>query len=143
MHFDAGPYRLTLPPAAQFPHPSERAPPHRVVPDFRLGPFEVTARLSAGTLQDWRDHLNWTTKGGARVTPLAVNGIPGLTLEPVSEAQRLDYTFQSPDHPRIEIVAWSDTPTSADEQQLIQAAVSTLHHPPVRLTIVGGGRETR
>jgi hypothetical protein len=129
MHFDAGPYRLTLPPAAQVPHPLERAPRHRVVPDFRLGPFEVTARLSEGTLQDWRDHVDWTTKGGARVIPLEVNGISGLTLEPVSRPQRLDYTFQSPGHPRIEIVAWSDTPISADEQELIQDTVSTLHHP--------------
>ena len=135
MHFDVGPYRLTLPPTAQLPHASERAPPHRVVPDFRIGPFAINALLSDGSLKDWRDHVDWETKYQTTVSPVEANGIPGLTLVPSS--QRLDYAFQSPGRQRVDIVAWSDTPTSSEQQQIVQAAVLTIHVPQPTVLVAG------
>ena len=136
MHFDIGPYTLRLPTAAAFPDPSERALPHRALPQFRVGRFDVHVSLMDETLADWREHVEWTTKNQASILSIEVNGIPGLRLPGVD--QRLDYTFQSPGQKRIEIVAWSDVPTNPGEREVIERMVATL---AARLTIVGGVRD--
>jgi hypothetical protein len=127
MDFDVGPYRLTLPGDATFPGQTERATPHWALPQFRLGPFDVHTSLLDGTLQDWRDHVEWTTKHQATIVPIEVNGIPGLTL-PASE-RRLDYALQSPGQKLISIVAWSDHPARREQQRAVEAIVYTLCTP--------------
>jgi hypothetical protein len=123
--FTIGPYALKLPDDAAIPASSERPEPHRTIPQFRIGPFDVHATLESGSLQDWREHVDWTTKYQANILPIEVNGIPGLTLPPTH--QRLDYVFRAPSRERLSIVAWSDSPTSSPQQQLVQEAVLTIH----------------
>ena len=133
MEFDVGPYRLTLPGNATRPDPHERALPHRVLPQFRIGPFDVNTGLQDGTLEEWRDHVRWVTKHSANILPIEAYGIPGLTLPP--NDKRLDYVFQSPGHPVISIVAWADHPTNREQQRSVEAMVYTLcvPSPPIIL----------
>jgi hypothetical protein len=124
VRFDISPYSLDLPSTVRFPDPSERARPHRVLPQFRLGPFDVNLRLMDDSLEHWREHVGWTTKYQGTVSSFEVNGIPGLRIP--AGIQRMDYTFQVKGLKRIEIVAWSDTQTTADDRALIEELVLTL-----------------
>jgi hypothetical protein len=126
MHLDVGPYRLDLPSVATIPSASEVPVPHRVVPLARIYPWELNAGLMEDSLAHWREAVTWITKGSAQFREISVNGIPGLLLPPVPDAQRLDYTFVAPPHPRIEIVAWSDTPTTQEQREVVDTIVQTL-----------------
>ena len=119
-----GPYSLDLPTTARYPDPQERATPHRSLPQFRIGKFDVHVSLGEGSLDDWREHVNWTTKHRAAIVPFDVNGFPGLRLPPGE--QRLDYTFQGAGMKRLDIVAWSDFPTTAADRAPIEQMVVTL-----------------
>lgn len=127
MVFKIGPYALRLPNTAVFPDPSESPAHGRALPQFRIGPFDVHATLQNGTLQDWRDHVEWTTKYQATILDIEANDIPGLVLAPALSAQRLDYGFQADSRETLSIVAWSDVPTTPRQQQLVNDMVLTIH----------------
>jgi hypothetical protein len=123
--FTIGPYALKLPDTAAFPASSERLAPHRVLPLFRIGPFNLSATLENGSLADWREHVDWTTKYQANILTIEVNGVPGLMLPPTD--RRLDYVFHGAARQRLSIVAWSDSPTTLLQRNLVQESVFTIH----------------
>ena len=102
MDMDIGPYRIRLPAIATVPASSERPVPSRSVPLARIGPFELSATLDDGTLEEWREFVGWTTKNQAIFLSIEVNGIPGVKLPP--NDQRLDYAFKSAGIQRIDSV---------------------------------------
>ncbi len=128
MDLDIGPYRLVLPSNATVPDPSERQRPFRSLPLARVGPFELSASLLDGTLQEWRDTVTMTTKGRTQFFVINITGIPGVRL-PANE-QRLDYAFQAPGEKRLELVWWSDRATSDQERRPVEDAIQTLHVRP-------------
>jgi hypothetical protein len=93
MDMDIGPYRIQLPAMATVPASSEPPVPFKSVPLARIGPFELSASLDDGTLEEWREFVGWTTKYQAKFLSIEVNGIPGLKLPPSD--QRVDYAFKS------------------------------------------------
>ena len=128
MDLDIGPYRIRLPTNATVPAPSERPIPSRSVPLARIGPFELTAILGDGTLEEWREFVGWTTKYQTEFLSMEVNGIPGVTLPP--NDQRLDYAFKSPGNQRIDLVAWSDSQTTPEQRRVVEEIVQTIQIKP-------------
>jgi hypothetical protein len=124
LDMDIGPYRIRLPTIATVPASSEPPVPFKSVPLARIGPFEISASLDDGTLEEWREFVGWTTKYRAKFLSIEVNGIPGLTLAPSD--QRLDYAFKSAGIQRIDLVAWSDSQTTPDQRRIIEETVETL-----------------
>jgi len=138
MELDIGSYRLQLPGSAVLPDPLEPPRPFRSLPLARIGPFELHASLLNGTLQEWRETVSQATKNSAQFFEVNVNGIPGVKLP--GTTQRLDYAFQTPGEKRLDVVAWSDRPTSSDERQVIEDAIKTLQiRPPTSLILPGTG----
>jgi hypothetical protein len=128
MDLDIGAYRLRLPRLATIPTPSERPAPGRSLPLARIGPFEFSAMLAEGTLQDWRDFVGWTTKYQTECWPIVVNGIPGLKLPP--NDRRLDYSFQGVGDKRLDLIAWSDQETTMEQRQMVEDIIQTLSIRP-------------
>ena len=130
MNLNIGPYTLRLPAIASVPSSSERPAPFRTLPLARLGPFELSGIILSGkTLQDWGEYVGWTTKHQTQVISISVNGIPGLRIPGVD--RRLDYAFQAAGEELLELVAWSDGPTSQGPRELVEDAIQTLHIRPL------------
>jgi hypothetical protein len=143
MNLDVGPYRLRLPAVATFPASSERPRPHRAVPQVRLGPFDLHVSVLDGTLKEWREHAEWTTKHTVHPSEIVVNGIPGLRLPIVPDSQRLDYAFQSPGLQLVDIVAWSDRAVDSQERALIEDLIQTLQIRPSAASVGAGPPNNR
>lgn len=135
MDLDISPYRLLLPSVATVPALGEIPKPFRSLPLARLGPIELHASVGDGTLQEWQDHVQTATRNQTQFLVITVNGIPGLRLPPTD--RRLDYAFQIPGGKRIELVAWSDLPTTESQRQTVEAVIQTLHVPP-RIVLAEG-----
>jgi hypothetical protein len=125
---DIGPYRVCLPAAATVPASDERPRPSRSLPLARIGPIELHAVIADGTLEEWRNVVELATKCRTQFLAIAVNGIPGLKLPP--NDRRLDYAFQSPGQKRIELMTWSDEPTTEEQRRTVEVVIHTLHVRP-------------
>jgi hypothetical protein len=127
MNFDVGPYRMSLPTEGVVLEPKRYPPTQAQAVRARVGPFELTARTSASDLEGWRNHVVSTTNGRTPVQEIQVNGMPGLTIpELPGNSQRLDYIFMAKGCDPIEIVAWSDRPTTDLERAAVREVINTL-----------------
>jgi hypothetical protein len=128
MDLDIGPYRVCLPTAATVPASDEKPRPYRSLPLARIGPIEFHAVLADGTLEEWRSVVELATKHRTQFLTIVVNGIPGFKLPPNN--RRLDYAFQCPGEKRIELMTWSDEPTTEEQHQTVEAVIQTLRVRP-------------
>jgi len=102
-----------------------------------IGRFKLHAHVLGGSLHDWRQHVAWTTKYQAQFVELDFNGVPGLQQAVTSSGvQRLDFAFQAPELECIEIVAWCDTPATAQELRTVESVIRTIRRatPEIILT---------
>ena len=128
MQMDVGSYRIHLPASAVLLGQRASKLASSPIVAARIGPFELTAHVVGGSLNEWREYIDWTTKGQTRLEETVVNSVPGLKIAANARSvRRLDYAFQSPGFECIEIVATSETDTTQLERAVVYDALGTIH----------------
>jgi hypothetical protein len=128
MDVSAGPYTFTLPDRGYVSRDPPKQYPFSPRPLAQIGPFAFHAILSGGTLDEVKEHIEWTTKYSAKFSDLEFNGVPGFMQVDTTGAssRRIDYVFKAPGSELLSIVATADSAANAEQQAAIHSAVRTI-----------------